>query len=214
MAESLRKGTITEPAKQSEYFRLILQESKRVSGLVENVLDLSRIEQGRKQYTFEPCELAKLFEETVTGLKPYASDKKVGMELRTQGEPCPVDCDALAIQQVLVNLLDNAIKHSPVDSTIRIELNFTPKSVGFSVTDCGPGIPREDHEKIFEQFFRRGSELRRETQGAGLGLSIVRHAVLAHGGSIKVQSEVGHGSCFVVELPLQTEKTLMTGVSK
>jgi two-component system phosphate regulon sensor histidine kinase PhoR len=201
MAEGLQRGTISEPAKQAEYYRLILQESRRVSGLVENVLDVSRIERGRKQYSVEPCDMNKLFHATLDGLRPYAEDKKVHLESRVQGTPGPVDCDSIAIQQVLVNLIDNAIKHSPAGATVLVLLEFEDQSVRLSVSDVGPGIPAEDHEKIFEPFFRRGSELRRETQGTGLGLSIVRHAIEAHGGSIKVESEPGQGSRFVLMLP-------------
>ena len=201
MAEGLQRGTISEPAKQAEYYRLILQESRRVSGLVENVLDVSRIERGRKQYSIEPCAVDKLFHATLDGLRPYAEDKKVHLESRVEGAPGPVDCDSIAIQQVLVNLIDNAIKHSPAGATVTVLLKFEDRSVRLSVSDVGPGIPAEDHEKIFEPFFRRGSELRRETQGTGLGLSIVRHAVEAHGGTIRVESEPGQGSRFALMLP-------------
>jgi signal transduction histidine kinase len=205
MAESLERGSIREPEKQAEYFRLLVQESKRVSGLVENVLDLSRIEQGRKRYSFESCDLARLFNETVSGLQPYAADKQVRLELTGTGRPVPIDCDGIAMQQVLVNLVDNAVKHSPPGETVRVNLAFMTDKVRFSVADLGPGIPPEDHERIFEPFFRRGSELRRETQGVGLGLSIVRHAVRAHGGSIALESDLGEGSCFVVVLPATRE---------
>lgn len=207
MAEGLQRGTISEPVKKAEYYRLILQESRRVSGLVENVLDVSRIEGGRKQYSIEPCDLAKLFAATMDGLRPYADDKKVHLETIIAGTPGSVDCDSIALQQVLVNLVDNAIKHSPAEAKVTAELVFEEKSVRLSVSDSGPGIPAADHEKIFEPFFRRGSELRRETQGTGLGLSIVRHVVEAHGGTIKVESELGQGSRFVVVLPTSAAKS-------
>jgi len=125
--------------------------------------------------------------------------------------------DGRAIQQALVNLLDNAIKHSPNGQTISVVLESPADAgvsghesrithhtsvVNISVIDHGPGIPPEEHEKIFERFYRLGSELRRETQGVGIGLSIVKHIVEAHGGRVVVQSAPGKGSRFTIELPI------------
>ena len=134
-----------------------------------------------------------------------------------------MNVDGKAIQQALVNLIDNALKHSPKGETVNVGLEVRnangearngqaadlaqacdsqPLTCNLSVTDHGPGIPPEEHEKIFERFYRRGSELRRETQGVGIGLSIVKHIVEAHGGRVLVRSAVGEGSRFVIELPL------------
>jgi signal transduction histidine kinase len=123
----------------------------------------------------------------------------------------------------LVNLLDNALKHSPPNETVTVTLNCTApppaaaantndqfsicnSQFSISVTDHGPGIPPAEHARIFERFYRRGSELRRETQGVGIGLSIVKHIVEAHGGRVHVESEVGKGSRFIIALPLQPER--------
>jgi signal transduction histidine kinase len=121
-----------------------------------------------------------------------------------------------------VNLIDNAIKHSPKGETVTVGLEFGVRSSEFgaqttlnsqrstlnlSVSDHGPGIPPEEHEKIFERFYRRGSELRRETQGVGIGLSIVKHIVEAHGGRVLVESAVGQGSRFTIELPMNPIET-------
>ena len=202
MAESLLRGTIRDPEKQQEYFRLIAQESTRLSGLVENVLDVGRIEQGRKTYAFEPCDLARLFSATVASLIPYSETNDVRLESETLGEPRPVTGDAGAIQQVLVNLLDNAIKHSPRGATVKASLDFRETGrVALVVADAGPGVPARERERIFDPFHRLGSELRRETQGAGLGLAIVKHAVAAHGGVARVDDAPGGGARFSVYLP-------------
>ncbi len=227
MAESLERGKVAEGEKQNEYYRFIVQECRRLSSLIENVLDFSRIEQGRKQYEFEPTDLLALTRETVKLMEPYAEEKGVQLKFQTSNIQHPtsnieVEVDGRAIQQALVNLVDNAIKHSAKGQTVTIGLDGGQSASGVSpgsgrmpvllfVEDQGPGIPPKEHEKIFERFYRLGSELRRETQGVGIGLSIVRHIVEAHGGTVTVRSNVGEGSRFTIILPNiqqeQTEKT-------
>jgi signal transduction histidine kinase len=125
-----------------------------------------------------------------------------------------LNVDGRAIQQALVNLIDNAIKHSAKGETVTVgieiqnqkgaaTLNPQLSTFNLTVSDHGPGIPAAEHEKIFERFYRRGSELRRETQGVGIGLSIVKHIAEAHGGRVTVQSEVGKGSRFTIKLPVK-----------
>jgi signal transduction histidine kinase len=262
MAENLEHGKITDGAKQREYFRFIVQECRRLGALVENVLDFARIEQGRKEYDFEPTDIVALVAQTVKLMQPAAGEKQVTLlidaarrsaelplgsgradlpvgqdapqrvptESRDSRESLPLGetpgadkepraepelgaplLDAPAIQQALINLLDNAIKHSPAGATVVVGLTppTSPAATGNShapsytlyVQDSGPGIPREEHEKIFQRFYRRGPELRRETQGVGIGLSIVKHIAEAHGGRVLVESEVGKGSRFAIELP-------------
>jgi signal transduction histidine kinase len=221
MAESLERGKTGDASKQQEYFRFIVQECRRLGSLIENVLDFARIEQGRKRYDFEPTDVAALARETVKLMEPAAAERQVALRLALNetalaGLKSPPCLDGLAVQQALVNLIDNAIKHSPPGASVTVEVGtgvpsphalHGPRtthhaSLVLSVEDHGPGIPPEEHERIFERFYRRGSELQRETQGVGIGLSIVKHVVEAHGGRVRVQSEPGKGSRFVLELPL------------
>ncbi len=206
MAENLERGKISGVEKQNEYFRFIVQECRRLSSLIENVLDFSRIEQGRKQYEFEPTDLVALTQTTVKLMEPYAAERGVKLEtFNTQHPTSNIELcvDGRAIQQALVNLIDNAVKHSPKGETVTVGIKSENGLVELSVADCGPGIPAAEREKIFERFYRLGSELRRETQGVGIGLSVVKHIVEAHGGKILVQSEVGKGSQFTIELTVK-----------
>jgi signal transduction histidine kinase len=226
MAESLERGKVSEAPKQREYFRFIVQECRRLSSLIENVLDFSRIEQGRKQYDFEPTDLVALTQQTVKLMETYAAERGVKLQLALPSPPPSAapqpSADGKALQQALVNLIDNALKHSPKGGTVTVGLEVQslkskvqsqhPASsiqhhaslLHLWVEDHGDGIPAAEHEKIFERFYRRGSELRRQTQGVGIGLSIVKHIVEAHGGKVLIHSAPGQGSRFTIELPINS----------
>ncbi|HXR06651.1 MAG TPA: HAMP domain-containing sensor histidine kinase [Candidatus Acidoferrum sp.] len=208
LSESLERGKISEAGKKQEYYRFLVQESRRLTSLIENVLDFSRIEQGRKEYQREPADLDAIVEDTIKLMRPGAAEKQVELARRPLIGPGPlVSCDGLALQQALINLIDNAIKHSPPGAKVEVGLeDGAPNGVRLWVEDQGPGIPPEEHEKIFERFYRRGSELRRETQGIGIGLTIVKHIVEAHGGRVLVRSAVGQGSRFTIQLPAASEQ--------
>jgi two-component system phosphate regulon sensor histidine kinase PhoR len=220
---------VTEEAKRREYAGFLVQETRRLGSLVENVLDFARIEQGRQRYDFEPTDVGRLVRETVKLLQPRAAESGIGLTGPTDepasGEDHPpsvaaapsrtprsrssdpgseIACDGPAIQRALLNLLDNAFKHAPAGSEVKVTLGSirdARSGIFISVTESGPGIPAEDQARIFERFYRRGSELRRETQGVGLGLAIVKHIVEAHGGRVHVASTVGDGATFTLELP-------------
>ena len=218
LVEGLESGRVSGAAKQKEYLHLMGQECRRLSGLIDNILDFSRIDDGRKQFEFSATNVELLTSETVKMIEPYARERKVSLTLSAAGTSSlksltPI-LDGLAIRQALLNLIDNAIKHSPEGNTVTVSVewadsdNGEKSSVLIAVEDNGVGIPPEEHGKIFERFYRRGSELNRETQGVGIGLTIVKHIVESHGGRVLVRSAVGKGSRFTMELPVnQKEET-------
>ncbi len=202
MAENLSSGIVTSAERRSEYHRLISEECWRLSTLIENVLDLSRIEQDRKSYRADETDVPALVADAVALMQPTIEQRKQTIleELRSLDQT-PV-CDGLAIQRALINLIDNASKFSPPSTAITIKLaQIDATNWSLSVTDQGPGISPEERDKIFERFYRSGSELRRETQGAGIGLSIVRHIAESHGGHICVSCPEAGGSQFTLSVP-------------
>ena len=202
LVESLERGTVPTEERRQEYFRLISQECRRLGGLIRNVLDFSRIEQGAKSYARELVDVAALLEHTRAVLAPMAASRAVTLKVIWPEKPLTVWGDGQALQQALLNLIDNALKHSPADSTVTVDVTQMDEAwVEFSVRDEGPGIPLAEQQRIFEPFYRLGSELRRETEGAGIGLAIVRHIMAGHGGTVTVHSEPGNGSRFVLRLP-------------
>ena len=200
MADALTAGKI-EPHTVSEFHRLISREGARLTTLIENVLDFARIEQGRKSWHFELSDLSALVSETLSLMQPLAAEKGITLV----ASPFPTveaNVDPGAIQQALVNLLDNAIKFSPAGSQVGITLHEVSPNWQIEITDHGPGIPPAEHARIFQKFHRLGSELRRETQGTGIGLSLVKAVAEAHGGRVVLASVAGQGSSFTLIGPI------------
>ncbi len=199
LAERLEGGK-ADAAQTKEYHRLIAREGRRLAALVDNVLDFSRIERGAKAYDFEHTDLPRLVRETCALLRPQAEEK--GLTLVEEVAEIPEDrwplVDAVALRQALVNLLDNAIKFTPAGGTVTVKFSALDRDVLIHVCDTGIGIPPAEHARIFERFHRVDNGLRRETTGAGIGLSIVKHIAEAHGGRVSVESEAGQGAVFAI----------------
>ncbi|WP_367874882.1 sensor histidine kinase [Luteolibacter sp. Populi] len=201
MADALEEGKLA-PETAKEFHRLIAREGARLSTLVGNVLDHARIEQGRRVWKMEATDLAALTADTLRVMQPLAAEKQIALSSRL--DPVEAAVDAGAIQQALVNLLDNAIKFSPPSSAVSVTLSIheNRRTCELRVSDEGPGVPRAEQSRIFERFYRPGDELRRETQGTGIGLSLVKSIAEAHRGTIAVESEPGRGSIFILRIPL------------
>lgn len=197
MADALTAEKI-EPRTVRDFHRLISREGARLSTLIENVLDFARIEQGRKSWHFEPADLGELLTDAITLMEPLAAEKSISLVATGPFPATEATVDPGAIQQALVNLLDNAIKFSPANSQVEIRLHATGSHWEIQITDQGPGIPAAEHERVFQKFYRLGSELRRETQGTGIGLSLVKAVAEAHGGHVVLTSNPGQGSSFTL----------------
>jgi signal transduction histidine kinase len=201
-AETLELGRITTPEKKQQYYRIIRKESERLTALINNILDFSRIEAGRKEYEFRNTDIAELVRNTLESYRYQIEQQGFAFEESIDSNLPAVPVDREAIARALVNLVNNALKYSSDEKFLGVKLYRENSVVKLEVADHGIGIARRDLSKIFEKFYRAGDPLVHNTKGSGLGLSLVRHITHAHGGEIAVESTPGKGSKFTLSLPL------------
>jgi signal transduction histidine kinase len=201
-AETLELGRLNAKEKYQEYFRIIREESERLTALINNILDFSRIDAGRKEYEFQETNLAELVHATLDSYRFQIQQNGFGFEENISSDIPPVKVDREAIARSLLNLVNNALKYSKDHKYIGVSLYRVNGSVNLEVRDRGIGIPANEHEKIFEKFYRCGDPLVHNVKGSGLGLSLVRHIARAHGGDVLVESAPDKGSKFTIALPL------------
>lgn len=201
--ELLRLGKVESPEKVRAYGDFIETESRRLTQLINNILDLARIESGRKSYELASGDLEEVVRETLRSFRPSLEQAGFRLDWSPPAAPLPaVRLDASAIAQSLANLLDNAAKYSGTARDIEVELAREGDMAVVTVADHGIGIPRDELEKIFDRFHRVATGLVHDVKGSGLGLAIVRHVAAAHGGRVEVESRLGAGSRFRLVLPL------------
>lgn len=200
-AETLEMERVTTPEKHREYYQIIRKESERLSGLINNILDFSRIEAGRKEYDFRETDLRELVHNTLDSYRYQIEQNGFTFEEKIDPVP-PLRVDREAMARSLLNLVNNALKYSQDRKFIGVNLYRENGTVNLEVVDHGIGIPPQEQQKIFEKFYRVGDPLVHNTKGSGLGLSLVRHIVEAHGGQVSVDSSPGEGSKFTIRLPL------------
>lgn len=203
-AETLELGRIAGHGKQQEYYEIIRKESERLTSLINNILDFSRIESGKKEYTFRETNVADLVRSTLESYRFEIEQNGFEFEEKIDNDVPPLWVDREAIARSLLNLVNNAVKYSSNEKYLAVRLYRHSNGVNLEVVDHGIGIPVKEHLKIFEKFYRVGDPLVHNTKGSGLGLSLVRHIVKAHGGDVAVESAPGKGSRFIITLPLQT----------
>jgi heavy metal sensor kinase len=178
-----------------------LEETERLSKIVESLLAISRLDAGEALMTRDRFDLTQLVNDTADQMRLLAEDKLVALTCATTG-PVEVEGDRGRVKQVVVNLVDNAIKYTPQGGNVEISVSAHNGSAVFEVTDSGVGIPSEAIAHVFERFYRVDKARSRQMGGAGLGLSIVKSICTAHQGRVSVESTEGKGSRFTVELPL------------
>ncbi len=202
--ELMRTGRVSSSDKVLEYGERIETEAMRLSHLVENILDCSRLESGRKAYSFEDADLAPIVRSAVAACAARVRAAGFRITADVDADLPHLRLDASAIEQALGNILENAVKYSGDARDIAVSTARRGDAVVVSVSDRGIGIPRDEQERIFERFHRVGGSLVHDVRGVGLGLAIVRHIVEAHQGRVQVESEPGRGSTFSLVLPLGT----------
>ena len=209
-SELLAEGRVTDPEKQRSYFNIITAEAARLTRLINNVLDFSRMERGEKEYNFAPADLVAVVRETVESYRPHLEAGGFTLQCDTPESSLLVNGDRDALAQIVVNLLSNAEKYSGDRKEVRVEARARSQPlphVEVRVLDRGPGVPKGCEDRIFEQFYRAHDSLSSGIQGSGLGLTLARQIARAHGGEVIYQAREGGGSCFSLRLPLKPKPT-------
>jgi signal transduction histidine kinase len=201
--QNLAAGIVTEPAQVRRYGELLDKEGARLAALVAQVLDFAGIESGSRVYAKEPLSLVSLLDEVVRDNRLVLEQAGMALEREVAPDLPELRGDAPALRRAIANLVTNAAKFAAAGRWIGIRATARPdgRAVVLRVEDRGPGIPREERERVFEPFYRGPAAERNATPGSGLGLSLVRHVVRAHGGSVRVEPRDGGGAALVVELP-------------
>jgi signal transduction histidine kinase len=207
-AESLREGWVSD-AQRRDYYDVITRESERLTGLINNVLDFSRIEAGTRPYRFVLSDVRQVVADLLDRYESHLKAASIELVRRLPGGPVHARIDRDAIEQTLVNLLSNAVKYmgGPDRSprTVTVTLEALADRLELRVADTGIGMNDEQRRRIFQRFFRADDEAVRAVAGSGLGLTLVEAHVEAHAGTIAVDSEPGRGSTFTIGLPVTTE---------
>jgi len=200
--ETLRRKEDLKKDEKKEAYEIITKESERLSHLINNVLDFSRIEMGRKEFDFKKGTLAQIVRDTLESYRYHLEKKGFSIKEEIASGLPETNFDGEAVASVLVNLLSNAMKFSPKIKEVAVKLFKDDSNAVLQVADKGIGISPKDTSRIFNRFYRVKNEIVSEAGGSGLGLTLVKHIAEAHGGRIKVESEPGKGSIFSVILPL------------
>ena len=198
--ETLREGRVSGEEEQQECLELIERESDRLSSLIDKVLAYSKVESEQKAFQFGSCNMAEVVDEAISLFHAHTSDRPREIKLRSVQDISNIQMDRASMIEVVLNLLSNAAKYSPSETEIIVNIRETVDEITVDVVDNGVGIPKRDHRRIFEKFFRSDDLLTREVEGTGLGLAFSRYIAKVHNGDIRVSSQPESGSVFTLQL--------------
>jgi signal transduction histidine kinase len=204
--ERLLSNEVQDPKKVQEYYRTLSHDSERLKRLVKNVLDFTKIEDGKREYRLMATDIARLVRLEVDNFKRENERAGFRVEIKMDEDIPPVLADEEALKQALHNILDNAAKFSRREKNIEVSVVRRPDSVELAVEDRGIGIPENEQKKIFEKFYRGKQASSISPTGTGLGLTLVKHIMDAHGGNVVIRSQPGKGTCVGLILPLEKGK--------
>lgn len=206
--ETLELGRVRNDEERQRFLHVIGRECRRLTHMINHVLDFAKIEAGRKEFRFQRTDLRQVVNDTLEVFQPQFDEGKFEVQVDVPDTLPPIEADPEALTQCLMNLLDNAVKYSKDQRSIEVKVRVTPPGTDgnlgearIQVADHGIGISARDRERIFDKFFRVEQGMVHDVKGSGLGLSLVRHIAEAHGGHIEVESTPGQGSRFVLVLP-------------
>ncbi|HKA24958.1 MAG TPA: HAMP domain-containing sensor histidine kinase [Candidatus Eisenbacteria bacterium] len=206
--ETLELGRVRNDEERQRFLHVIGRECRRLTHMINHVLDFAKIEAGRKEFRFQRTDLRQVVRDTLEVFQPQFEEGKFEVNVDVPDTLPAIEADPEAVTQCLMNLLDNAVKYSRDQRSIEVKVRVTPPGVDgdlgearIQVADHGIGISARDREKIFDKFFRVEHGMVHDVKGSGLGLSLVRHIAEAHGGRVEVESNPGQGSRFVLVLP-------------
>jgi len=205
-AETLLAGALNDPVARRKFLEIMRDHAARLGRITDDLLKLSAIEGGSMTFQMEPVSVPDLVEHCIEGVSLRAKARGLKIERDAPLSLPQVRGDSLRLEEVLKNLLENAIQYTPAPGTIRVSAKADAEGLVLCVADTGIGIPSTDQQRIFERFYRVDVARSREAGGTGLGLSIAKHIVEAHQGRLWVESELGKGSKFYAALPLWTSE--------
>ena len=208
-SETLLCGALEDKELSKSFVEVIENEADRMSSLVKDLLQLSHMDYEKVVWEMHHLDLREIVTDSVRKLEVHFQNKNQRLNMQISDEAVPIYADRGKIQQVIINLLTNAIKYTPENGNIRISAQVVDKNAIFEVQDSGIGIPKEDIKRIFERFYRVDKGRSRAQGGTGLGLSIAHNIIKQHKGSIKVSSELEKGSIFTVYFPVDNSVDIL-----
>ncbi len=206
MIMKLTLGNITD--EQQKALEIVLRNINRLDNLIQDILDISRLESRAMKFISEKTDIPTLVNETIETMKFLASEKNIKINTHLESDLPKITIDSGRIKQVLMNIINNAIKFSKKDTQINLTIKKKDKFILFKIEDQGKGIPEDKQKKIFDVFYQVDGGMDRTFGGVGLGLAICKGIILSHGGEIWVESTINKGSIFYFTLPLKSPLNL------